>query len=407
MKLILPILLVLSACARDLEVPAAPGATPEALGELSGIYGLAFAWTPPEGKETVEIPHSALMAIMHLEKPGADPEPVAGFIFDDVVDLDPSLPTTADLDPELFFGRTFRALYDGTHLEGEGRRFLAVSGERAPGGGALNLSLAGLGICPRGAGAARAPEPVRARRLCTFDPAISGVYRGEAGACGGEGPTRTSYLGLGFFEDAAIALRYPEEGEVSVLSYDLFTGAGLGLVLSETGYSAAVMQLADSGENLDLEMEVYALTGTCTERRSLRRLAGGVRNPECSLSTIPVTDLEYEARVTVEDGPAARRRFVDVRVFPTSAPTITLPPGLLGLVVELQATDDGRVRRVPDAEVPQGQTARFEVEEPARAAGEPTRYYEALVVRAQASSTGVDWSFAPLRCLRDRVAILP
>src|SRR4051812_37965250 len=91
---VLALLPLVSACARDLDIPVEPPDVPERLGELSGLYSMSIVETVEGVALPVELPVSAQILVLNLDKPGGEVQPLVAVISDSIVDLVPGLPSS-------------------------------------------------------------------------------------------------------------------------------------------------------------------------------------------------------------------------------------------------------------------------------------------------------------------------
>lgn len=412
--LVLALLLSISACARETGLPEAPPpeeVRPIFLGELSGVYALDAAL---EGLYTdqlaavagfddyrVHVPLHGQLVVLHLGAVAEGPQPMGAILQlaqpeEDLrvaSDTPPRPETTTDLFQGLRYYLGDVGETDIVRVRGDGPEVLA---SKVAGSSRLDLHLVEYRVCEGGPA-----YDLSARRVCPFDPALSGVYVGSSLACDGSVVRSDETVAVGFYGSVFIGMRHPEVERVFNGLYDRVAQAGFafaGTFEDRELFGAGEGLPPDSGEfTLDegggviaLEIDVEATVGgECVERLELRRLSGG-ESSSCSLTEARAGGLEVGLRRAEEAG----RRFLDVAVHPAGQWSVVLPQEDLAVEVLVRPAAGGAVLR-PEPDAPPGFTRRFEL--PATAAG---ARYEVLARRLE-DLFNLEAIYASPRCAAD------
>ena len=345
------LLLLLVACARELELPEAPTPIPDGppapalLGALSGDYELEVALE----FDGVMVPAPAgWLRLMHLVDPrGVDAERVLGYgllanAFDQVDDG--TLSCAAFLD----------ATYDGRRLQGTAQTFTCegLAGDRLPFAAQPVAGVAGLSsdlpyfVCPDSPA-----RPLRARRRCVFNPSISGVYQGTATDC--DGVSFSTQLALGFAGAELVGFGHPWSESIYSGRYEPFDfGGTLQIEEPATGrLECAAFTLVPDGDVVRLSLQRWPAAEERLDDGTI--LQSCAERPEaCAGLTVEATRLvagdeapceaaDFAPALWVYTQPALEgtARYLDVFVIDGNGSGGVLPPFTAQIV--LQRPSDG------------------------------------------------------------------
>ena len=274
----------------------------------------------PAGAPAFDVSLGNGLFIVHVENPNGGPAPLTGALLqgaasirleDRAFEVDGCETLQRSKDASLFWGTWDPARevpFDGRSEDGH-----RVTGRRVAGGGALALT---VDSCT-----GQKDVPLEASRFCEFEPALSGVYAGEATRTG-EAAEKT-WVALAFRPPLVTGLEWPADGmEVYPRTsrfftglYDRFAEGGALAVLSplaggEVRRECGRFSLAEAGGEIDLSLDVAASCANpdaVEETITAARLSGS-EAAECAPAPTGLVTL-WEVRR------CGLRRYLDVRVF--------------------------------------------------------------------------------------------
>lgn len=262
MRRLVPILVLALAagCGRDFSLPPAPTNRPQFLGPLAGFYRLDAPTVAvgPAGKQAdTTSPAGTVLVVQDLDMSNGGADPVVGSLSEVAMPTAEAAEsqhafTGTYVDRKLTATRVFTRKKLGGRTITEAAPFTATP---IPGNDGLVLTFT---TCPN---ETIPPLTMTARKVCDFEPQLSGTYAGHTGACGSIPGGSATYVGLGFRSLGSdgpalvIGMGYPDTSHVFWGLYDRFSGCGVAGESTPSGMAVADFKLTDDGKQLTLDLD--------------------------------------------------------------------------------------------------------------------------------------------------------